>query len=210
MNQDIMDAWAIPAFEPRPIQTTALAWIQDQYPHTQYFFMQAPVGSGKSLIGMTAAKWLGWQSELKKDSYILTPQRNLQKQYEDSFKHKIASLYGKSNYPCATRATTCDIGGILKPPCAGCPYRSAKGRARASENTVLNYNIALLAFKYTTIFDKRPLIVLDECHTVEEYQQRLMPLRLIRAVLRSMELSGNITTLLAMPSNGQMNNTYRR
>jgi len=165
----ILDAWAIPAFTPRPIQTTALEWIQDQYPDTKYFFVQAPVGSGKSLIGVTAAKWMAQQSDLRNQSYILTPQRILQRQYEESFKNDIASLYGKSNYPCKNRATTCDIGGILKPPCPGCPYRSAKGRARTADNTVLNYNIALLAFKYTHIFDKRPLIVLDECHTTEEY-----------------------------------------
>ncbi len=164
-----MDAWSIPEFTPRPIQTTALEWIEEQYPNTKYFFVQAPVGSGKSLIGMTAAKWIAGQSNLIGRSYILTPQRILQRQYEQSFEGQIASLYGKSNYPCTSRNTTCDIGGVLKPPCKPCPYRSAKGRARDYSNTVLNYNIALLAFKYTQIFAPRPLVVLDECHTAEEY-----------------------------------------
>ena len=170
MTNNIMDAWTIPAFEPRPIQRTALEWIEDQYPDTKYFFVQAPVGSGKSLIGTSAAAWMASQSLLHQSTYILTPQRILQKQYEQSFNYDImASLYGKSNYPCRSRNTTCDIGTILKPPCGSCPYRSAKGRARHTKNTVLNYNIALLAFKYTQIFDPRPLIVLDECHTAEEY-----------------------------------------
>lgn len=166
---NIMNSWAIPSFEPRPIQTQALEWIEEKYPTTKYFFMQAPVGSGKSLIGTTAANWIADQQDVPQASYILTPQRILQKQYEDSFKKDMASLYGKSNYECKTRNTTCDIGGILKPPCSGCPYRSAKGRAISSRHTVLNYYIALLAFKYTPIFEKRPLIVLDECHTAEEY-----------------------------------------
>ncbi len=127
-----MDSWAIPQFKPRPIQTTALEWIEEQYPDTKYFFVQAPVGSGKSLIGITAAKWISQQSQLLHRSYILTPQRILQRQYEQSFKKDMASLYGKSNYQCVNRNTTCDIGGVLKPPCKPCPYRSAKGLARHS------------------------------------------------------------------------------
>ena len=126
--------------------------------------------SGKSLIGTTAAKWIADQSSLNRHSYILTPQRILQKQYEESFsKDMLASLYGKSNYQCNPRATTCDIGSILQPRCKSCPYNLAKITAKQTNNTVLNYSIALLAFKYTKIFDKRPLIVLDECHTAEEY-----------------------------------------
>ncbi len=170
MNNNIMSAWPIPEFEPRPIQTTALEWIQDRYPDTKYFFVQAPVGSGKSLIGMTAANWMAQQVDARNHSYILTPQRILQRQYEQAFDKKIlSSLYGKSNYTCRTRNTTCDIGGVLRPPCQPCPYRTAKGKAIYAKNTVLNYKIALLAFKYTGIFKRRPLIVLDECHTVEEY-----------------------------------------
>jgi Rad3-related DNA helicase len=170
MTDNILNAWPIPEFEPRPIQRTALEWIEKSYPNTKYFFLQAPVGAGKSLIGMTAAEWMAAQSGMANTSYILTPQRILQKQYEDSFKKEIlATLYGKSNYQCSSRNTTCDIGGVLRPPCQSCPYRTAKGKARTTKNSVLNYNIALLAFKYTTIFKPRPVIVLDECHTAEEY-----------------------------------------
>ena len=164
-----MDAWPIPEFTPRPIQEEALNWIQDMYPSTKYFFIQAPVGSGKSLIGMTASKWMANQSEHPKSSYILTPQRILQRQYEREFAPDLVSLYGKSNYTCSSRNTTCDIGGVLRPPCERCPYRMAKAAARSSNNTVLNYTIALLAFKYTQIFKTRPVIILDECHTAEEH-----------------------------------------
>lgn len=170
MTKSIMEAWPIPEYTPRPIQTKALEWVEEVYPDTKYFFIQAPVGSGKSLIGMTAARWMSNQSNHPKTSYILTPQRILQRQYEQAFDEAIlASLYGKSNYTCGARNTTCDIGGVLKPPCANCPYRTAKTRARSIENTALNYNIALLAFKYTQIFKTRPTIILDECHTAEEY-----------------------------------------
>jgi Rad3-related DNA helicase len=166
---NILNSWPIPEFTPRPIQTKALEWVEE-HPDTKYYFIQAPVGSGKSLIGMTAAHWIAQQSEHPKNSYILTPQRILQTQYEREFSNRgLATLYGKSNYTCGTRNTTCDIGGVLKPPCERCPYRMAKAQARSANDTVLNYNIALLAFKYTTIFKRRPVIVLDECHTAEEY-----------------------------------------
>jgi Rad3-related DNA helicase len=167
MTNNILDSWPIPEFSPRPIQTKALEWVEAN-PDIKYYFIQAPVGSGKSLIGMTAARWMAEQSNLRNSAYILTPQRILQRQYEKEFA-ELVSLYGKSNYKCGTRNTTCDIGGVLKPPCERCPYRAAKANARRANNTVLNYNIALLAFKYTTIFKPRPAIVLDECHTAEEY-----------------------------------------
>ena len=165
---DILDAWPLPELTPRPIQEKALNWVEEVYPDTKYFFIQAPVGAGKSLIGMTAAKWIADQSPHRKNAYFLTPQRILQQQYEREFNNLVA-LYGKSNYTCQTRNTSCDIGGVLKPPCERCPYRHAKSLAMSTDNTVLNYNIALLAFKYTQIFKPRPAIILDECHTAEEY-----------------------------------------
>ncbi len=70
---NIMAAWPIPTFEPRPIQRTALEWIQEQYPNTKYFFIQAPVGSGKSLIGMTAAPYTWLTTKIRLWTGSVTP-----------------------------------------------------------------------------------------------------------------------------------------
>ena len=160
----ILDYWPI-ASPPRPNQITALEWMEQQT--AKYIILEAPVGSGKSLIGLTYSRWL---SKKKGSSFILTPQRILQQQYEQTLDDKsIASLYGKSNYPCRKKNTTCDIGSIVAPKCTSCAYSSAKSRAVISPNAVFNYTLGLLLFCYTDVFEKRKLMILDECHTVEEH-----------------------------------------
>jgi ATP-dependent DNA helicase DinG len=120
------------------------------------------------LVGVTYSRFLS--SSGMGNAYICTPQRILQAQYEQSFDPSyLASLYGKSNYPCANRNVTCDIGSLLKPPCRDCPHEAAKANARRSPNTVFNYTLALLTFSYLESFKPRKLIVLDECHTLEDH-----------------------------------------
>ena len=181
-TKSIMDHWPIPEFTPRPIQVTALKWMEQLPEHIKYVFLQAPVGSGKSLIGATYSNFL--HAHDRQNAFFLTPQRILQEQYEQSFpEHFCATMYGKSNYTCASKKTTCDIGGLVKPACKNCPYANAKGRAKDNPNVVLNYTLAFLAFKYTPIFDLperedivskgRPLMVLDECHTIENHLTEL-------------------------------------
>ena len=160
----ILDYWPIES-PPRPNQIKALEWLENQT--AKYVILEAPVGSGKSLIGLTYSRFLSGRNG---HSFILTPQRILQEQYERTMgEHALASLYGKSNYPCNQKNTTCDIGGLVKPRCDSCPYERAKSHAKSKPNVVFNYKLALLLFGYTQVFDPRQLMILDECHTVEEH-----------------------------------------
>lgn len=126
--------------------------------------------SGKSLIGVN---YSGFLDQVKGNAYLLTPQKILQKQYEDTFSPNIlSSLYGKSNYTCKSKNTNCDIGSDLKPKCNDCPHKAALNAANYSPNCVLNYTLALLLFKYVAsekMIPKRKLIVFDECHTLENH-----------------------------------------
>lgn len=151
---------------PRDNQVRALEWLEKQ--DAKYLILESPVGSGKSNIGIAYGQYL------KGKSYILTPQRILQAQYEESFGGvnavNLASFYGKSNYTCHEKNTTCDVGSIVKPQCDSCPFVVAKRRAASATNTVLNYKLALLQFAYgMKTFKKRELIVMDECHTLENH-----------------------------------------
>lgn len=151
---------------PRDNQIKALEWLEKQ--SAKYLILESPVGSGKSNIGVAYGQYL------RGKSYILTPQRILQAQYEESFgrndRINLASFYGKSNYICHEKNTTCDVGSVVKPECSGCPFKAAKKRASAATNTVLNYKLALLQFAYgQKSFGKRALIVMDECHTLENH-----------------------------------------
>lgn len=162
----IIDYWPFKDKDPRRTQIQAFDWLGENL-DKKYLFVEAPVGMGKSNMGITFSCFL---SPDKGDSFILTPQRILQKQYEQTFSSDLlASLYGKNNYTCNRKNTTCDVGSIVKPSCKGCAYEIAKAKAKEKPNLVLNYTFAMLAFGYTQIFDKRRLMILDECHNLEEH-----------------------------------------
>lgn len=171
MSKDILDCWPFP-YKPRGNQVEALKWLANpDFTDVSYKILELPVGSGKSNIGITYSIYL---AQTQGDSFILTPQKILQEQYETSFannpKIDIASLYGKTNYQCHEKKSNCEIGGMLKPECDSCPFKRAKKRAKSAHNTVMNYKLALLAFGYTNMFkEDRSLLILDECHTLEEH-----------------------------------------
>ena len=163
-----------PFSEARPNQIKAIEWLAQQ--DKKYLLLEAPVGSGKSALALWFSRFLN--NRANRASYILTPQKILQTQYERSFTEipqALVSLYGKNNYSCAGKNTTCDIGSLIKPRCENCPAKAALLAARDGGNVVLNYKLALLLFAFTDVFDKqyRSLMVLDECHTIEDHLTEL-------------------------------------
>lgn len=172
MSEDIIDYWAIPEFDLRENQKKALEWMQEELAtnDSKYIILELPVGSGKSLLGLTLSKYL---SKGAGSSFVLTPQRILQDQYEKDFsqlgKKFLSSLHGKSNYKCQSKGASCKIGSLVKPACEHCPFTAAKNNARNAKNTVLNYKLALTSFQYTDTFEKRGLMILDEAHTLEQH-----------------------------------------
>jgi ATP-dependent DNA helicase DinG len=161
---NILDFWSHPESEPRVTQIKALEWLEKQT--AKYLILEAPVGAGKSHIGITFAESI--QSQDRRKSFVLTPQKILQEQYEKSFaRSKVFAFYGKGNYNCAKYKSTCDIGSLVKPSCETCPYRGAKEIAKITPHVVLNYKLALLSFRYAGVFNPRPLMILDECHNTE-------------------------------------------
>lgn len=168
-GKTIFDYWkeVMPEFEPRDSQVKTFEWLSNLDPSTKYILLEMPVGGGKSPIGLTYSKWL---SNGVGSSFILTPQKILQRQYEESFNsHLLYSMYGKSNFQCNTKDTTCEVGQTIKPQCENCPQKIALQRAMASSNLVLNYTLALLYFMYLPDLKPRKLIVMDECHNLENH-----------------------------------------
>ena len=168
----ILDYWALDQ-PPRPSQVQTLLWLEKNK-DKKYFFCEMPVGAGKSPVGVTFAKWVNaTQGNGYQASFIMTPQKVLQTQYEKSFMGEnvkqsfMQSMYGKNNYRCDSKNTTCNIGSILKPRCPSCPYQEAKKRALEAKHVIFNYALALTAFNYTTSFPPRNVIIFDECHNIE-------------------------------------------
>jgi len=156
-------------FAPRKSQKEVLEWIQALPPEIKYILCEIPVGGGKSPIGLNLSAYL---ANSLGSGFILTPQKILQKQYQDSFdKARLFSLYGKANYKCEPKDTNCDIGSDIMPKCATCPHKNAMAAAKNAPNIVLNYTLALLVFMLSAEIGigKRKLMVLDECHTLEHH-----------------------------------------
>lgn len=167
-NKTILDFWPMKGHKPRDTQVTVLKWGEKLPPHIKYILTEIPVGGGKSPLALTFS---GWFVNGSGSSTILTPQKILQKQYEDSFEpHLIGSMYGKANYECNPKKTNCDIGDVIKPKCKACPYRDNFNAAKVKPNVVLNYKIALLFSMIGVEFIRnRKLMVFDECHTLEHH-----------------------------------------
>lgn len=169
-KDNIYSYWPMKNSIPRISQNKVLDWIDSLPSHIKYILCEVPVGGGKSPLALNVSAWFGKNFG---NSYILTPQKILQKQYENSFEKRfLHSLYGKSNYKCEQKSTNCELGSDIKPRCEVCPHRSAFQQIIYSPNVVLNYTLGLLLFKYVAddkIITPRKLIVFDEAHTLETH-----------------------------------------
>lgn len=171
-KNDINTYWPFAEYPPRETQLFIQEWIQEQDPKIKYFLLEIPVGGGKSPIALNLS---GWFAQNYGDAYILTPQKILQKQYEDSFeKSLLHSLYGKNNYSCTPKGTNCEVGSTLKPRCSACPHKAALAQCKTEHNVVLNYTLALNLFKWMygkegSPISHRKTLIFDEAHQLESF-----------------------------------------
>ena len=189
---EILQYWPEEKFDPRDVQVQALEWFESR--PEKYLILQAPVASGKSHIAMTASAFLGNGTG---SAFILTPQKVLQKQYMDTFEEDLAfALYGKNNYTCDRKNCTCDIGSLVKPKCSDCPYTNAVKDALNAPNIIMNYTMAFMMMSYHPSFKttKRKLMVIDECHNLEQSLVSFSSRKIIRRFVET-ELS------IAWPTN---------
>lgn len=175
----ILNFWPFKKSPPRKTQVDVLKWIESLPADKKYIICEIPVGGGKSPIALNVSAWMDNINAARSasagsnpsigNSFILTPQKILQKQYEDSFPNIAYSFYGKSNYECPMKGTNCEIGNLVKPVCKPCCHKAAYEEALASRNLVMNYTLAI-TYKLTPadLMKKRQLMVFDECHNIEK------------------------------------------
>jgi ATP-dependent DNA helicase DinG len=162
--KSIKDCWSMGNRNPRKSQLTSFEFIEQNI-NKKYFFLELPTGAGKTGCSKTLANYFE-QFNDKKSAYFLTHQKLLQQQYVNDF-DDIEPLYGKSNYKCKGHNTTCDVGGLLKPRCSSCPSAIASEKAMKSNYTILNYSLMLSSILFTEKIEPRKIMVLDECHLLE-------------------------------------------
>jgi len=176
----------------RPGQADAIREILEAFRGgAKTVFLDAPVGSGKSLINLlVGAKSRG--------AYLSTPQVILVNQYgsdtaeSGKFPGLATTLYGRRNYPCEFLQTlpaedggrpyaTADgapctyLGGWPRecPSFNACQYYSAKSLAQAHQQTVTTMAYLLTGIRYGLLqpesgWHQRPLLVIDEAHNLAE------------------------------------------
>jgi Rad3-related DNA helicase len=154
--------------------------------------LDAPTGSGKSLIAMWSAHVL---KELGKQGYLVTSDLMLQDQYEEDFKRlnlDWPSIRGVDNYECNVNGLTfsladCKMKGIgyeqaEKLPCWNtCGYLQARRRAKELPVALFNYSYYLIQRNYVEDkmmeqdreipFPKRDFVFFDEAHKVDNIVQ---------------------------------------
>lgn len=154
---------------PRKHQREIINNIIKAFEVVDYVILQAPTGIGKSVIADSVSNYLG-------TSYILTSQKMLQEQYFNDL--QIPYVQGKSNYVCRKNSKlTCEMGVCdvmnsknssrgMAYKCPDCPYICARDITYKSPKSNLNYSYFLSACG-TDFQLPRKLIVLDECHNLE-------------------------------------------
>lgn len=134
-------------------------------------FLDAPVGTGKTLIGELVRLELG----IDRGLYVCSD-KNLQQQFLADFPYARVMM-GRNNYrPIkAIGEVTCEDCTSKGPasPCnwcpdtAICPYKLAQNAALEADVAVLNTSYMLHATNYTNKFAGFDLVVADECDMLE-------------------------------------------
>lgn len=161
--------------------------------------LEAPTGSGKSVIGFIVSDIIG--KIYQENSFILTSDKFLQDQYTRDIeiwnKKKYASLKGQGNYLChingnsfIERPGKCKKIPIKnlekKMPCAKeCQYVQARNRAIGGQVTVFNYSyfLSTMNFVFERLADNAPfqpriLTIADEAHKFQDIVQKMFSIKL--------------------------------
>lgn len=142
----------------------------------RFLVIEAAPGTGKSAIAKTLADYYS-------SSYILTATKQLQDQYKHEFKD-VCIMKGKSNYKCAQdnyvycNMAECNKDVSIKGDCLRknlCTYYNMKNKAMRSKDLVTSYSYFFTFMKQQpdksligSCFQKRDLLVIDECHLLEQ------------------------------------------
>lgn len=157
---------------PRPVQVTALRWLEDNWHAADVFVLNVPVGGGKSYIAETVKRTTG--------GHVLTPTNLLIDQYIDTYAGA-NFLKGKDHYNCKSGLTCADwVDTCEMEPCADCPYQEAKARA-TTESTFFN-PMSYWYFGYQNEGAVLPpSLVVDEAHGLASFLSMLAGVRLRRS-----------------------------
>ena len=169
----------------RPNQVDALMWAAKQ--GSRFLIINAPTGSGKTLIGAGIAEQRG-------DSWsYLVATNALQEQVSATFNDAFEQVKGRSHFPCwidpdidasegiCVMGESCeyDDGGKDKRAEDMCPYYEQVQHGR-DDSCIVNYPMSL---KVPSLV-KKDLLICDEAHGIEEQLINTMEVTLTHSAYR--------------------------
>jgi len=180
---------------------TIIEIIEAQRNGVKTVILDAPVGSGKSLIAMAVSYIL---NQNDKKGFILASDISLQEQYEKDFKNfniTWGSVKGVDNYLCIDNMEKHSLGTCRvrnKAPkrmsCYGqCPYFVARDKASESPTALLNYAYWLIMMNYVNqhieypLFEPRDFTICDEGHKILDIVQNHYSPRFDKKALEKLE-----------------------
>lgn len=147
--------------------------------------IQAPTGSGKSLIGMCVGT-------LFDDFTYVVSSKQLQSQLHQDFP-EVEIMKGRNNYDCLLRiGKTCDDCLHSKiSPCPYkpmCPYEVQKKRVLNAKWRLLNYHYYLTECNYVGGFSGSSILVCDEGDLLEGLLANFVSLRIPEGLLKRLDI----------------------
>jgi len=159
-------------------------------------FVDAPTGSGKTLIGEAVRRVLSRSGHASKALYVCSD-RALQDQFLADYDYAKV-LKGRANYPTQDGGSQVDCSDCTKN--AGesdcmwchnpgqCPYLVAKMSAIKSPLSVLNTAYLLAEANSAGVFSDRAFSILDECDVLEQVLMGYVEFRVGEKVLKKLKL----------------------
>jgi len=217
---DIEDIIYVP---PEPPFKNFASWREFQQETVQrilqspkrFILLNAPTGSGKSLIAMATGRLGGFTKVI-----VVTQTKQLQEQYMASFSADpsldgaLVKITGRDNFRCKATAgmVSCaearcvfDKKLASNNPSKACPHYLAlsegdienactyyleKSKAARAKYVITNYSYYLLSRSWLLAGTSNPLVVFDECHTFEKTMDSILAVR----IRRDTEFPPDITT----------------
>jgi Rad3-related DNA helicase len=194
-----------PYEKPNPGQKEAILNVVHAFRSgKKHVVLESPTGTGKSAIALTVHRIM---RELESGSFrttITTATKNLQDQYTGEFKDMV-DLRGKTNYDCPK-----NVGPYNSPKCRSlivetkctpsqqCPY--IKQRKKWTDQAVIritnaSFQIEACAMLVMTPETRADLIVIDECHNIDEQLVSHSTLKLDIDALQSLKKVVGINAL---------------
>jgi ATP-dependent DNA helicase DinG len=181
----------------RPYQKEAIEYVTSN--KKKYIFLEAPTGSGKSLIAMVSGV-------MKGGTTYSVHSKVLQSQITSDFP-EAKSLFGRSNYPCrAHEGLNCDeCFHTTQAPCDqkkfGCVYEEEKRTVLRSRLRILNYDYLLSEANYVGKFSKSLFNIVDEADNLENTLINFISLTFTTYALSRLGLSEYAKTLKQSSTN---------